>query len=134
MGEATALTHALRVAAAGLGEAAAISAAARSCNGASDNAAQMSAARTIQIDDVCDGTLTTQPEYSHWLDDVGWNVENYGTDPDIVVENTPQDYAAGIDRQLERSIEIRARAPRPPRAAPQARRRAAPRRAEAARA
>lgn len=55
---------------------------------------------------LADGTLTTQPEYSHWFDDVGWNVENYGTDPDVVVENTPQDYAAGVDRQLERSIEI----------------------------
>ncbi|HTV20585.1 MAG TPA: S41 family peptidase [Polyangiaceae bacterium] len=55
---------------------------------------------------LADGTLTTQPEYSHWFDDVGWNVENYGTDPDVVVENTPQDYAAGIDRQLERSIAL----------------------------
>jgi len=55
---------------------------------------------------LADGTLTTQPEYSHWFDDVGWNVENYGTDPDVVVENTPADYAAGVDRQLDRSIEI----------------------------
>jgi tricorn protease len=55
---------------------------------------------------LADGTITTQPEYSHWFDDVGWNVENYGTDPDVVVENTPDDYAAGIDRQLERSLEL----------------------------
>jgi tricorn protease len=55
---------------------------------------------------LADGTLTTQPEYSHWFDDVGWNVENYGTDPDVVVENAPQDYAAGVDRQLDRSIQI----------------------------
>ena len=44
---------------------------------------------------LADGTLTTQPEFSFFFDDVGWNVENYGTDPDIEVDNAPQDYAAG---------------------------------------
>jgi tricorn protease len=52
-----------------------------------------------------DGSVTTQPEYSFWFSDVGWGVENYGTDPDIEVDNTPQDYAQGRDAQLERSIE-----------------------------
>jgi tricorn protease len=52
-----------------------------------------------------DGTITSQPEFSFWFSDVGWGVENYGTDPDIEVENRPQDYAAGRDAQLERSIE-----------------------------
>jgi tricorn protease len=52
-----------------------------------------------------DGTITTQPEYSFWFQDVGWNVENYGTDPDIEVDITPQAYAAGEDPQLTRSIE-----------------------------
>lgn len=52
-----------------------------------------------------DGTVTTQPEISFWFEDVGWNVENYGTDPDIEVDITPQDYRAGRDTQLERSIE-----------------------------
>ena len=33
-----------------------------------------------------DGTLTTQPEYSFWFTDVGWSVENYGTDPDYDVD------------------------------------------------
>ena len=51
-----------------------------------------------------DGTITTQPEYSFWFEDVGWNVENYGTDPDIEVDITPQDYASGRDPQLERGI------------------------------
>jgi tricorn protease len=51
-----------------------------------------------------DNTITTQPEYSFCFDDVGWQVENYGTDPDIQVEITPQDYAAGRDPQLERAI------------------------------
>lgn len=52
-----------------------------------------------------DGTVTTQPEYSFWFSDVGWGVENYGTDPDIEVDITPQDYARNYDAQLERGIE-----------------------------
>ncbi len=52
-----------------------------------------------------DGTVTTQPEFSHWFRDVGWNVENYGTDPDIEIDNTPQDYRAGHDAQLAKAIE-----------------------------
>jgi tricorn protease len=55
-----------------------------------------------------DGGLTTQPEFSFWFKDVGWNVENYGTEPDIEVEYRPQDYAAGKDPQLARAlVEIR---------------------------
>jgi tricorn protease len=52
-----------------------------------------------------DGTLTTQPEFAFWFRDVGWGVENYGTDPTIEVEYPPQDYAAGKDPQLERAIQ-----------------------------
>jgi tricorn protease len=51
-----------------------------------------------------DGTVTTQPEFSFWFEDVGWGVENYGTDPDIEVQNRPQEYAAGVDAQLARGI------------------------------
>ncbi len=51
-----------------------------------------------------DGTITTQPEFANWFRDVGWKVENYGTDPDIVVEITPQDHAAGRDPQMERAL------------------------------
>lgn len=51
-----------------------------------------------------DGTLTTQPEVSTWFEDVGWGVENYGTDPDIEVDIKPQDYAQGKDPQLERGL------------------------------
>ncbi len=48
-----------------------------------------------------DGTETTQPEFAFWFSDVGWGVENYGTDPQIEIDNAPQDAAAGADRQLE---------------------------------
>jgi tricorn protease len=51
-----------------------------------------------------DGTTTTQPEYSFWFKDVGWDVENYGTDPDIEVDIAPQDFANRTDPQLERAI------------------------------
>ena len=52
-----------------------------------------------------DGTITTQPEFSNWFEDVGWEVENYGTDPDIEVVITPQDYVAGRDPQMERGVQ-----------------------------
>jgi tricorn protease len=52
-----------------------------------------------------DGTHTTQPEFAHWFHDVGWGVENYGTDPDIPVAIRPQDAARGEDPQLQRAIE-----------------------------
>ena len=51
-----------------------------------------------------DGCVTTQPEFSFWFHNVGYAVENYGTDPDVEVENRPQDYAAGKDPQLERGV------------------------------
>jgi tricorn protease len=52
-----------------------------------------------------DGTQTSQPEYSFWFKDVGWRIENYGTDPDIVVDNAPHDAALARDRQLETAVE-----------------------------
>ena len=51
-----------------------------------------------------DGTVTTQPEFSFWFKDVGWDVENYGTDVNIEVDITPEDYSKNIDTQLDRAI------------------------------
>ncbi|GHO74059.1 tricorn protease [Ktedonobacter sp. SOSP1-85] len=51
-----------------------------------------------------DNTVTTQAEFSFWFKDVGWNVENYGTDPDIEVDIAPQDFARQEDPQLERAV------------------------------
>jgi tricorn protease len=51
-----------------------------------------------------DGTETTQPEFSFWFNDVGWGVENHGTDPQIEVDNAPQDVVAQRDRQLETAV------------------------------
>jgi tricorn protease len=67
-----------------------------------------------------DGTITTQPEFGTWFADVGYSVENYGTEPDLEVVVKPQDYAAGRDPQLERGVSEllklirRARPLRPP--------------------
>jgi tricorn protease len=54
---------------------------------------------------LADGGITSQPEFSFWFKDVGWKVENYGTDPDIEVEYRPQDYVAEKDPQLERTLQ-----------------------------
>ena len=53
-----------------------------------------------------DGTVTSQPEFSFWFKDVGWNVENYGTDVDIEVHITPEDHRNGVDTQLDKALEV----------------------------
>lgn len=53
-----------------------------------------------------DGTLVTQPKYAFWLEGYGWGVENHGVDPDVEVVQTPQDYAAGRDVQLDEAIRL----------------------------
>ncbi|GAA3102483.1 hypothetical protein GCM10020001_019410 [Nonomuraea salmonea] len=53
-----------------------------------------------------DGTVVTQPRYSFWLEGPGWDVENYGVDPDVEVVITPQDRVAGRDPQLDKAIEL----------------------------
>ncbi|QSB04148.1 S41 family peptidase [Natronoglycomyces albus] len=53
---------------------------------------------------LADNTLVTQPEIATHMNDVGWDVENYGSDPDIEVEYAPQDFAAGKDPQLDAAI------------------------------
>ena len=53
-----------------------------------------------------DNGMTTQPEYSYWFKDVGWGVENYGTDPTHDVDITPQDHAAGRDPQMDTALRL----------------------------
>jgi tricorn protease len=53
-----------------------------------------------------DGSVTTQPEFAFWFTDVGWGVENHGTDPDHEVVITPQDHAAGRDPQMALALEL----------------------------
>lgn len=51
---------------------------------------------------LADGTVTTQPEFSFWFHDVGYAVENYGTDPTIEIDHPPHERK---DIQLERAIQ-----------------------------
>ncbi|MFD1214754.1 S41 family peptidase, partial [Arthrobacter sp. GCM10027362] len=56
---------------------------------------------------LADGTAVTQPRYAFWFTQgIGWNVENYGVDPDIEVPYPPHAYAAGQDPQLEHGVGI----------------------------
>jgi tricorn protease len=53
-----------------------------------------------------DGTGITVPQYAFSFTDFGWSVENYGVDPDVEVLNTPDDWAAGRDAQLETAVQL----------------------------
>ncbi|MFJ8081070.1 S41 family peptidase [Streptomyces sp. NPDC096205] len=53
-----------------------------------------------------DGTLITQPKYAFWLEGQEWGVENHGVDPDVEVIQSPQDWAAGRDTQLDEAIRL----------------------------
>jgi tricorn protease len=63
-----------------------------------------------------DGGIVTQPEFAMWTPGRGWTVENRGVEPDVEVQNLPQELARGIDAQLDRAIaEVeRLRTERPP--------------------
>jgi tricorn protease len=51
-----------------------------------------------------DGGILTEPEFAWWDPAKGWELENRGVEPDIVVQNLPQDLARGVDAQLDRGI------------------------------
>jgi tricorn protease len=53
-----------------------------------------------------DGGMMTIPEFAWWEASGGWTLENRGVEPDVVVDNLPGDEAAGLDRQLDKAIEI----------------------------
>lgn len=51
-----------------------------------------------------DRGILTQPQSASWHPQRGWMIEGHGVDPDIEVENLPQDDARGLDDQLDRGI------------------------------
>jgi tricorn protease len=53
-----------------------------------------------------DGGITTQPEFAMWDIEEEWGLENFGVAPDVWVDNSPQDGAAGRDAQLEKALEM----------------------------
>ncbi len=52
-----------------------------------------------------DGGTVYVPEFGFLNTDGEWDIENWGVDPDIVVENDPKSVIEGRDPQLERGIE-----------------------------
>ena len=55
---------------------------------------------------LCEGAEGPRGGAAAWFDDVGWGLENYGTEPDIEIEIAPQDCMAGRDPQLTKAIEV----------------------------
>ncbi|MGH3155233.1 MAG: hypothetical protein ACRDNF_01450, partial [Streptosporangiaceae bacterium] len=53
-----------------------------------------------------DGTSITVPKYAFWFSEFGWDVENHGAEPDVEVLNSPDDWAAGRDCQLEAAVQM----------------------------
>ncbi|MBB2909941.1 tricorn protease [Streptosporangium becharense] len=55
---------------------------------------------------LADGTSITVPKYSFWFEGLGWGVENYGVDPDVEVDISPDDWAADRDPQIEEAVRL----------------------------
>ena len=53
-----------------------------------------------------DGGFITRPEFARYGLDSKWVIENHGVQPDIVVENRPEQVVSGKDPQLEKAIEL----------------------------
>ncbi|MFB6371828.1 MAG: S41 family peptidase, partial [Bradymonadaceae bacterium] len=51
-----------------------------------------------------DGSMVTQPEFASWFSDVGYGLENHGTEPDQVIEDPPESQVGESDEQLEEAI------------------------------
>ena len=52
-----------------------------------------------------DGSTIRTPGTGLW-NVKGYNLENYGVPPDVDVDNTPADFLAGRDAQLEKAVEV----------------------------
>jgi len=53
-----------------------------------------------------DGGRVTAPRYAIYGLNGDWEVENHGIAPDVVVEETPKDFMAGKDLQLETGVQL----------------------------
>jgi tricorn protease len=52
-----------------------------------------------------DGSSIRTPGSGVWTS-TGQNMENYGVPPDVLVDNTPDDFRKGIDAQLVKAVEV----------------------------
>jgi tricorn protease len=53
-----------------------------------------------------DGGRVTAPRYAIYGLSGDWEVENHGIAPDVVIEDTPKDFMAGHDTQLETGVQL----------------------------
>src|SRR5438067_9600706 len=53
-----------------------------------------------------DGGFITRPEFARYDLNSRWVVENKGVQPDVVVENRPEDVVKGKDTQLDKAIQM----------------------------
>jgi tricorn protease len=59
-----------------------------------------------ELRELVDGSLISVPQLAFSFDRLGWGVENYGVDPDVEVDITPDDWAQGRDPQLETAVRL----------------------------
>ena len=52
-----------------------------------------------------DGSSIRTPGSGVWTAR-GENLENFGVQPDVWIDNTPADFAAGRDMQIEKAVEV----------------------------
>ena len=52
-----------------------------------------------------DGSAIRTPGTGVWTN-TGQNMENYGVPPDVLIDNTPTDFAKGRDAQIEKAVEV----------------------------
>ncbi len=56
---------------------------------------------------IVDGGSLNRPEFARYdLNGTKWEIEGYGVDPDIVIENDPYKTFMGDDQQLDKAIEV----------------------------
>jgi tricorn protease len=55
--------------------------------------------------ELLDGSTIRTPEIGIYTA-TGQNMENYGVPPDVYIDNTPADFLAGRDRQVEKAVEV----------------------------
>ncbi|MFZ1423544.1 MAG: S41 family peptidase [Saprospiraceae bacterium] len=56
---------------------------------------------------IVDGGFLNRPEFARYdVDGTKWEIEGYGVDPDIIIENDPYKAFMGEDQQLDKAIEV----------------------------
>ena len=54
---------------------------------------------------LADGSMIRTPGAGVWTAK-GENLENFGVKPDVLIDNTPEDFYKGRDAQLEKAVEL----------------------------